>query len=272
MAITYTRVTWANGAGGGTPLSATNLNISEAGLEALYNLPNAKGDIIVATAADTLERLAVGGTNGHLLTVDSAQTTGLKYALSPETDLVTTKGDLLAATAADTLARLAAGTNEYVLTADSAQTAGLKYTAGGRPMFRAFRNTSAQSVNSGSTTKIEFNGETFDTDSAFDSTTNYRFTPQRAGYYHVNFGVALDALTDGTRVFAQCLKNSTPAFEGTQLAGAASNLGVTASDIVNLNGSTDFIEVHVNHNSGAAENVLNGTRLTFFSAHWIGPS
>ena len=41
---------------------------------------DAKGDLVVGTGADTFLRLAVGATNGHVLTVDSSTATGLKYA------------------------------------------------------------------------------------------------------------------------------------------------------------------------------------------------
>jgi hypothetical protein len=84
-----------------------------------------KGDLLVTTGS-ALNRLAVG-TNAHLLTADSASTNGVKWALSPETDLVTTKGDILVATAADTLARQGVGSNGQVLVADSGQTNGVAW-------------------------------------------------------------------------------------------------------------------------------------------------
>jgi hypothetical protein len=96
----------------------------ESGIQA--TITDAKGDIIAATAADAVARLAVG-TNGHLLTAASGEATGLKYALDPVIDLVTTKGDIVAATAADTLTRLGVGANNTVLTADSAEATGLKW-------------------------------------------------------------------------------------------------------------------------------------------------
>ncbi len=49
---------------------------------------DAKGDLIVGTGADTFSRLAVGATNGMVLTVDSAEATGLKYATAGGGDFV----------------------------------------------------------------------------------------------------------------------------------------------------------------------------------------
>jgi hypothetical protein len=41
---------------------------------------DAKGDLIAGTADNTVARLAVGGTNGHVLQVDSSTATGLAWA------------------------------------------------------------------------------------------------------------------------------------------------------------------------------------------------
>lgn len=77
------------------------------------SIVDAKGDLIAATAADSVSRLAAGS-NNQVLMADSAQATGLKYA-NEATATLTTTGDILYASAANTPARLAIGSTDQVL-------------------------------------------------------------------------------------------------------------------------------------------------------------
>lgn len=61
----------------GTAIDTTVFNNASAAIA--KTIVDAKGDLIVATAADTVARLAVGGTNGHVLQVDSSTASGLKW-------------------------------------------------------------------------------------------------------------------------------------------------------------------------------------------------
>ena len=61
----------------GTSIDTTVFNNASAGIA--KTIVDAKGDIIAATAADTVSRLAVG-TNDQVLTADSTAATGLKWA------------------------------------------------------------------------------------------------------------------------------------------------------------------------------------------------
>jgi len=92
------------------------------------SIVDAKGDLIAASAPDTVARLPVG-TAGQVLIVDSAAPLGVKWATPagiPAT-LLDTKGDLIAATGNDTPARLPVGADGQMLLADSTQTAGVKW-------------------------------------------------------------------------------------------------------------------------------------------------
>lgn len=62
-----------------TQLATTAYVQTEAGLLVPKSLIDAKGDLIVGSAADTVGRLAPG-TDGHVLTLDSAQSLGVKWA------------------------------------------------------------------------------------------------------------------------------------------------------------------------------------------------
>ena len=73
---------------------------------------DAKGDLVVGTGADTFARLAVGGTNGHTLQVDSSTATGLKWAAAAASSF---SGVSVKATGDQTIAN----NTEVVLTWDS---------------------------------------------------------------------------------------------------------------------------------------------------------
>lgn len=101
---------------------------SAAGIPA--TLLDAKGDLVAASAADTPARLAVGS-NGQVLTADSGEGTGVKWATPSAAGIPATlldaKGDLIAASAADTAARLPVGSNGQIVVADSGEASGLRW-------------------------------------------------------------------------------------------------------------------------------------------------
>jgi hypothetical protein len=100
------------------------------------NVLNAKGDLITATGDNALSILTRGVTDGHVLTVDSNESTGLKWAAAPgasgggiEPTIIDAKGDLIVGQAADTPVRLAVGTNGHFLRANSAATNGVEWAS-----------------------------------------------------------------------------------------------------------------------------------------------
>lgn len=93
---------------------------------------DAAGDLAVGSGADAASRLPIGVTNGHVLTVDSAEPLKMKWAAAPGGSVATdviwdAKGDIAAGTGADAADNLAVGSNDKVLLADSTQATGLRW-------------------------------------------------------------------------------------------------------------------------------------------------
>ena len=216
-----------------------------------------------------------GGTTGQVLAKASGTDLDFSWVAQDDSNaiqnaIVDAKGDLIAATAADTPARLAVGTNGQVLTADSTASTGLIWAspaAASGPAFRAFRNTSTQSLTSGTWTKVQFNAETFDTDSCFDSSTNYRFTPTKAGYYQINLNVYLSGTSNPGYILCSIYKNGSSYSKHEVMLNGQNYASTAASDIVYFNGSSDYVEGYALQQY--ASTITNASDLTNFSATWI---
>jgi hypothetical protein len=111
------------------------VTVTDVGGEASIAIPGGsisplttKGDLY--TYDTDSQRLGVG-TNGQVLTADSAEATGLKWANTAISSPLTTKGDIYTFDTDNN--RLAIGTNGQVLTVDSAEATGMKWAdaAGG---------------------------------------------------------------------------------------------------------------------------------------------
>ncbi|MCK5612176.1 hypothetical protein KAR91_60450 [Candidatus Pacearchaeota archaeon] len=130
---------------------------------------------------------------------------------------------------------------------------------------RVGRNTN-QSIPSGVWTKIQFNTELWDVNSEFSP---YRFTAKEAGYYQVNVGAMMSDMADGNRVNIAIYKTGGVHSYTWEYAGNAGFCGSYLSDMVYLNGTTDYITTYVYHNRGLARNVYGHPAYTFMSIHQL---
>jgi hypothetical protein len=127
--------------------------------------------------------------------------------------------------------------------------------AGTGPAFSAY-TTSSQVLSTGSTTKILFPLEQFDTNNNFSSS---RFTPTVAGYYQLNVNVGISGGATGQEVVS-IFKNGT-VYKHLQDANS-STYGLIGSAIVNANGTTDYFEIYVY--TAAGFTVINIAEYTWF--------
>jgi hypothetical protein len=215
-----------------------------------------------SSTANTNTRLGIGS-SGQVLTVAAGVPS---WATPTDQTPLTTKGDIFTFSTVD--ARLGIGANNTVLTADSAEATGLKWAtpaAASGPAFRVYRATSNQTTTEDAYTKIEFNAESFDTDNCFDSTTNYRFTPNKSGYYQFNCTLRAETNED---MLVAIFKN------GSLIANlSAFTLTTTrasgGSDIAYANGTTDYFEIFAYLSSAGTRSVKTEPETTFFSGIWI---
>ena len=192
---------------------------------------------------------------------------GTSGLTSPAAVLTTTP---LAVTSGGTGVTTSTGSGANVLgTSPTITGATITVASTAAPAFSAYMG-SALSYSSNTNTKLPMNTEEWDTASAFDSTTNYRFTPLVAGYYQVN--ICVQTNTSQNYVWAFMYKNGTIYKTGTAITTqgtAALSVRGTVNAIVYLNGSTDYIESYGYFGNGGAGTTMTGLEYCYFQAAMV---
>ena len=127
---------------------------------------------------------------------------------------------------------------------------------------RAYRSA-AQSVANSTTVKIQLSSESFDNHSAFDSTTNYRFTAPVSGTYRVDANIVW--LTNATGVRGTLIYKNGTAIATSYTSGHTSNVtGATVSTTVQLD-KGDYLELYGFQDSGGSLDTFSSSSTTFMS-------
>ena len=124
------------------------------------------------------------------------------------------------------------------------------------------------SITGGTKTKIQFNEKVFDTDSAYDNSTNYRFTvPSGKGGKYFLFAGARKNNFSGNRFFMQLRQNNAVdllTMENTHNGDAF--VGVNGSTIRQLSAG-DTIQADVYHNDSSTREVLGTADNTYIGGY-----
>jgi len=135
------------------------------------------------------------------------------------------------------------------------------------PAFSAYRSSS-QSMTSGTNTKVQFDTELFDTANCYDNTTNYRFTPNVAGYYQINLKVQTGG-SSPSDIFCAIQKNGgTEIYRGNR--GTSGVISTNISALIYMNGSTDYVEGYLYQTTtGIAGNAMSSGDQSWFNGCFV---
>lgn len=136
------------------------------------------------------------------------------------------------------------------------------------PAFSASRTTS-QSLTNAAWNKVQCATEDFDTASAYDAATNYRFQPTVAGYYSITGSAYAQS---ATQLMASVYKNGSLHRYGQPAnSGSAVELGSVVSCLVYLNGSTDYVELFA-YAAGSTPSLAGNAALNYFQGAMVRPA
>jgi hypothetical protein len=280
-----------------TALSDTYPNPSNAvlrtGMGALWDFVKAKLGIDVAPVSiDSSATVNIGAADSTNITIAGTTTitafdaveagfqrdvtfSGALTLTHNATSLILPGGANITTTAGDCATFLSLGSGnwrciKYQHASASAARASLGLSYG--PTFRAYAAAGAN-ITSSAATKISIGSKDFDPDNVFDY-VNFRFKPTVAGYYRISAGAYLITDAAATQARAIIYKNGSEysRCSNSPTSGASRAAISTGSDLVYLNGTTDYVELYVFQDSGVNASLIGGASVTYMSGELVRPA
>jgi hypothetical protein len=135
------------------------------------------------------------------------------------------------------------------------------------PCFSAYAS-GTQTPAANTDVKFSFNTKLFDTASAYDATTNYRFTPQVAGYYQITAAITWNTSATASYIATTLKKNGVSIISLGVPQNSITQVAPLVTALVYLNGTTDYVEVWVANGAGTFTSMSSATG-TYFQAAMV---
>lgn len=137
------------------------------------------------------------------------------------------------------------------------------------PAFHAYPSTDT-SIASSTSVKVPANTEVFDTDSCYDNSTNYRFTPTVAGKYFCYISFTYNLINGNIGLVGELRKNGSAVLSSKIEDSNQSNANYKTSmcsGMIEFNGSSDYLEFYTATTSGLTRTLATDSQRTFFGAY-----
>lgn len=234
---TSTEIGYVNGVTSAIQTQLNGKQASDAELSAIAGLTSAADKIPYFTGSGTAALADFSSAMRTFLTTSSSA--NLASLVTDETG----SGALVFATSPTLVTPLLGTPTSGVLTNCT------DYRGGTQQSFRATK-AAAVTLGAATHTKMQVNSETWDTSGTYDNATNYRHTPTIAGKYLYVGSVLFVSPADQNQLITEFYKNGSLYTQNSVNASGASSMYAESVTIVDMNGSTDYIELYAYRTSG----------------------